>query len=202
MNDHKFKLLALAIVGVIGISIALIAPMPSIAAPPGNPPTANVSPNFSGLNVAVDATIGDDLVVGGRLSTDRFMVNTGSTIINGDTGFFGLTTFFNDLDTYGDIITHTGDIGSFYTKRMTTAVRTGGTEIPGTSCYLGDWLSGCSAVFNYDSASDRFYGTYSAGNRTCRAQVKDGGGGDDSVTIYARCFDPEGARSGTYEEPY
>lgn len=139
------------------------------------------------VSIATDLTVHDDLRV----------VDT--TTLVGDTHFFGSTTAWIDFFSYGSI-TSSDSIGSFYTVKQTHTVSSGGTEIPGTSCKSGDILSGCSAVFNFDNSSDRFFGTYPdpTDSKMCRAAVKDGGGGSDTVDIYARCFDSDGSKSGEY----
>lgn len=60
LKEHASKLIALSVIAVAGIAIAVtFQTQPLLADPPGNPPTANVSPTFSGLTVTGDTVIGE-----------------------------------------------------------------------------------------------------------------------------------------------
>ena len=200
MKEYKLQLLTLAVIAVIALSISLTASAPLLsAAPSTNPPSGNVTPNFSGLNVTGNGVFGGTLRANGLLSALGGLTVVGNMSLIGDTSFLSnYNIFFGDIETYGDISSY-GDIGSFYTKTMSTSITSSGAhETPQVSCYSGDWVTGCNAILYSDSSSDKLYGTMTEGDRTCKAIAGNNGGSSDTITLYARCFDPNGARSGTY----
>lgn len=127
MNDHKFKLLTLAIVGVIGISIALVAPNPVMSAPPGNPPTANVSPTFSGLTVTGDISVNGEVDSGSGLITSGNIEGNGTLSVGGNSTFGGTITSNKNITSKANIYTvGTGDIQSAGEITATNNIDAGG----------------------------------------------------------------------------
>ena len=97
-------------------------------------------------------------------------------------------------------------IGSYYTNYATCTIggSMGAAGNPGengyrVSCDTNDYIVGCSAAFAFLETwdpGDIFLGTKIIGSTTCSGRADDGGtSNDDTLYVYARCFDPNGVRT-------
>ncbi|MFC1656169.1 hypothetical protein ACFL3C_04835 [Patescibacteria group bacterium] len=195
MNDHKFKLLTLAIVGVIGISIALVAPNPSIAAPPGNPPTANVSPNFT------DVDLSGDLDVFGSIKNTKTLTVPGPPCgwspwpfwqCTGPTSTWHFSAFVNDgLDVNGHL--QANSIGKITVRSGSASILAGLHGGATASCYSSEIRLSCGGGFNAGLNMNLNYIQPLAGTTTsCIAYATNNTGSTRTINAYATCLDPDG----------
>jgi len=211
-NDHiKLYLMSAITMGAIFVAIAGAA----FSAPAGDPPTSNITPTFSGINV------NGDIDLQGTITNDKVeqqCIHTSSGeycwdvdynfIIDDNLEVTGDVESSGDINTSGTITSDDG-IGSYYSNikvvRITDA-HTGAFEV----CDEGDIMVGCEAYFDADSSSDVFKGSYIGdilGNpgaeETCWGVGEDNAGSDDYMYVTTYCFDSQGNKSGRdVDNPY
>lgn len=189
------------------------------------------SANFQGNLSEVGSnplTIADDLLVTGPLYLRGELSNNSGTKslfetvrIADDLEISGTLsdydsplTISDELIVDGDIKSSlaSGTIGSYYTYKHQFAINgsmmaAGNPKANGyrVFCRANDPITGCSASFEWLEpwdTNDRFLGTAIFGNNTCSGRADDGAASStDYVTVYARCFDPNGIYSGEFWAP-
>ena len=190
-NDHiKLYLMSAITMGAIFVAIAGTA----FSEPLTDPPTGNVTPTFSGLNVEGDfdlkGAIANDGVTWEQFGGVWVPVPNIVSILDH-------VSVTGNLNVVGDITTSggtTNNIGRFYIRNASINIPTSGLgdEIVSVTCDSGDYVTGCSSSFVADNYRDIHWGEIQ-GLNFCTAQAKNlGGTGDNSLIVYATCFSSDG----------
>ena len=129
------------------------------------------------------------------LEADWMILSTPTLDIQNLSGKVDMTVDGN-LKLKGDmhVVGNSSEIGHFYRVSNSVSIAPGSTTSLSAECNAHDYITGCTGYFTLDNADDRFYGAYvSGGSERCRARGANlAGGNNDTLYVYAMCFNPRG----------
>ncbi|MBA4337118.1 hypothetical protein C0416_05115 [bacterium] len=189
------KIIAASIFLVFGLFTAItLFPNPLSALPSTNPPSGDIIPTFSGLNVTGDTDLRGNIENTGKIYVAGIYIGERSVYINDNLATSG------DITVAGKIKAES--VGRYY--KVFDTVNVGKSTSPQSAssiCTTGDILTGCLGNVIQVEAGDIFLGsqnpmsalTTSVEARTCNAWHLNAGGGTadtDSLQATAICFSP------------
>jgi len=127
--------------------------------------------------------------------TDWMIISTPTLDIQTLSGKVDMTVD-GRMEVFGDVrvVGNSAEIGHFYRISDSVSIAPGNTTGLSVECNQYDYITGCTGYFSLDHADDRYYGSYVySSSERCRARGANlGGSSNDTLYVYAMCFDPNG----------